>query len=92
VYANGITVTPNQAYTVTVGAGGTGPGRAGGNSWFSSEATLVGRGGGGGAKAGGAAGTFGLGTGLTGAGFNGGIGGEVLKLCMNEPYKMLRHN
>jgi hypothetical protein len=80
VWANGITVTPGQGYTVTVGAGGTGPGRAGGNSWFISEATMVARGGGGGQKAGGAAGTFALGTGVTGAGFIGGIGGEAVGL------------
>ncbi len=79
-----IAVVPGTLYTVTVGAGGTAvdlaDGGAGGDSWFSTTATLLAKGGGGGAApAGGAGGVGGVG-GAAAAGvgttrFSGGNGG-----------------
>jgi hypothetical protein len=46
VWANQIPVpTTKTAFTVTVGAGGVGPGAKGGDSWFDSPSTLIARGG-----------------------------------------------
>ena len=59
-----ITVTPTTEYTVTVGEGGAlktsdGNGNAGGDSWFSTDATVLAKGGSGGDGSGGASSALG---------------------------------
>ena len=81
-WKNNISVTPGQSYWITVGHGGNGgssgysesDGQDGGDSYFMSTSTVVGRGGGGGTSNGAGGGYVGDGGGTGGNGGNGSQG------------------